>query len=239
MNIETSLPQLFPLPQTSTAVPEQPFVRVTELFYSIQGESTFTGRPCGFIRLAGCGVGCRWCDTLYAVRDSGTPVSFSELQKSIRSMNVNLVEITGGEPLEQAPTPALALALSNEGYTVLIETAGAHDITPLEEPLIRIMDIKCPGSGPAHEKIYWENLNHLRPNDEIKFVIADRADYHFAVETINAHSLCNKVNAILFSAVQGELALATLAGWVLEDHLPVRIQTQLHKQLWPDQDRGV
>lgn len=213
-------------------------LQITEIFHSIQGESSYAGLPCAFIRLAGCTVGCRWCDSLYAVRDQGNRVSFAEIIRTVREMRVPLVEITGGEPLEQAKMPAFASLLVDEGFTVLVETSGTCDLTPLAEPIVRIMDIKCPGSG-VETRMDWGNIDRLRLTDEVKFVLADRADYEYARENIRKYALERKVKEVLLSPLTGGISLADLAKWILEDHLPVRLQAQLHRIIWPEISRGV
>lgn len=212
-----------------------PTLRVTEIFYSLQGESSWAGLPCAFVRLAGCGLGCRWCDTRYAANDTGTLMGIDAIVEEIRALGAPLVEITGGEPLEQEETPALASGLTAENYTVLVETNGAHDISVLPEPVIRIMDIKCPGSGAAR-KMDWDNIARLRPADEVKFVVASRPDYEFARETIARHDLSSRCG-VLLSAVPGELDTGELADWALANRLPVRVQVQLHRILWPGRRR--
>lgn len=213
-------------------------LRITEIFHSIQGESTWAGLPCVFIRLTGCNLRCVWCDTAYAFH-GGKWMDFSTILSAVAAFETPLVEITGGEPLAQPACPALAAALLEQGYTVLIETSGSLPINTLPEEVIRIMDLKCPGSGEC-EKNHWPNIGYLRPDrDEVKFVIADRSDYEWARDSIETHRLETRCRAILFSPVTGSLEPAHLAQWILEDRLPVRLQLQLHKILWPGRDRGV
>ena len=209
---------------------------VNEIFHSIQGESTHAGRPCVFVRLSGCNLRCVWCDTAYAF-DEGRAMSIDEILAEVRRYDCELVEVTGGEPLLQAEAIPLMRALLAEGLEVLLETGGSLPIRDVPRGVRRIVDVKCPGSGEASRNL-WENLGGLRKGDELKFVIADREDYLWAVETIRARRLAGRV-PLLFSPVHGRLDPATLGRWVLADRLPVRVQIQLHKVLWPEVARGV
>lgn len=210
---------------------------MTEIFLSIQGESSRAGLPCVFVRATGCHLRCVWCDTDYAFH-GGREMTVAEVLAEIEEMagGCRLVEITGGEPLLQRDTVALAERLLQQGYTVLCETNGSLDLSPLPRDVIKIMDIKCPGSGEA-ERNLWENLDRLGPADEIKFVIRDRADYEWARDVIRERRLAGR--RLLIAPVWGELGLAALADWLLEDGLPVRLQTQLHKHIWSPQVAGV
>jgi 7-carboxy-7-deazaguanine synthase len=215
---------------------------VTEIFHSIQGESTWAGAPCTFVRLTGCPLRCVWCDTAYAFH-GGERMSIQQIVAEVRSRGSRLVEITGGEPLSQPAAGALADALLEEGYTVLVETSGAVDVSGLDERIHKIMDLKCPGSGEL-ERNRWENLEHLTPRDEVKFVVKDRADYEWARDVIRSRGLDRRVDAgtlraLLMSPVWGEIDLEELTGWILEDHLPVRFQVQLHKLVWGPERTGV
>jgi len=210
-------------------------LRVTEIFYSIQGESSHAGRPCAFVRLTGCNLRCRWCDSEYTFT-GGEKMSIDEILGKIKSYGTNLVEVTGGEPLAQAESLNLIERLCDEGFEVLIETSGSIDIAPVDRRATIILDIKCPGSGEV-EKNRWENLQHLKPNDEIKFVIADRADYDWARRVIEQRNL-NRWT-VLLSPVWGEMDLQSLAEWMLADGVPARLQTQLHKHIWGAEARGV
>ena len=215
---------------------------VTEIFHSIQGESTWAGAPCTFVRLTGCPLRCVWCDTAYAFH-GGERMSLDRILEEVRSHTASLVEITGGEPLAQPAAPELAEKLLGAGYTVLVETSGAIDISPLDERVHRIMDLKCPGSGESHRN-RWENLEHLTERDEIKFVVKDRVDYEWARDAIRTHGLDRRVKegslrAILMSPVWGEIDLEAFAGWILDDALPVRFQVQLHKLVWGHERQGV
>lgn len=209
---------------------------VCEIFKSIQGESSYAGWPCAFVRLNGCNLHCRYCDTTYA-RTSGTQMDVPDIVRQLLSLSTRIVEITGGEPLLQSETPLLAKKLLEAGRLVLVETNGSLDISVLPEPIIRIMDLKCPSSGESSQN-RWQNIDVLRPCDEIKFVIADRADYEWARDVLKRR-LKGLQNTVLFSPVHGELAPSTLAEWILKDNLNVRMQLQLHKYIWPCATRGV
>ena len=210
-------------------------LRITEIFYSIQGESSHAGRPCTFVRLTGCNLRCRWCDSAYTFT-GGEAVSIDEVMARVRSYGCPLVEITGGEPLAQSETLELITKLCDEKFEVLIETSGSLDIAPVDHRAKIILDVKCPGSGEA-AKNRWENLDVLRPHDEIKFVIADRADYDFARRIVAEKDLDRWT--VLFSPVWGELDMKTLAEWMLADRVTARLQTQLHKHIWGAEARGV
>lgn len=226
-------------------------LNVSEIFYSIQGESLYAGLPCVFVRLAGCNLRCAYCDTLYA-HDGGTVMPIKEILSRVGDFSCPLVEITGGEPLLQDETPALADALLADGYLVLLETNGSLDIDRVSRKCVRVVDIKCPGSGHADQNDL-ANLNRLSTIDQVKFVLTDRADYEFARDLIlekrqqgttavflpATGSLPIKgQRPILFSPVHGRLEAAELAEWILADHLNVRIHLQMHKILWPDAHRG-
>jgi 7-carboxy-7-deazaguanine synthase len=210
---------------------------VNEIFYSIQGESTRAGRPCVFVRLTACDLRCSWCDTPYAFHE-GRKMSIEEVVAAVNMYRCELVEITGGEPLLQEDVYELMDRLLAGDGTVMLETGGHRPITRVPRAVVKIVDIKCPGSGEA-DKNDWTNLDRLAPHDEVKFVIADRADYEFARETIARHQLPTRTAAILFSPVHGVLAPKALSEWILDDRLPVRLQLQLHKFIWPPDTRGV
>ena len=210
-------------------------MRVTEIFHSIQGESSHAGRPCVFVRLAGCNLRCRWCDSEYTFT-GGEKMSLDDVVARVRSYGCNLVEITGGEPLAQADAFELIAKLCDENYEVLIETSGSIDIAPVDRRAKIILDVKCPGSGEA-AKNRWENLDALRPHDEVKFVIAGRDDYDFARRIVAEKDLDRWT--VLFSPVWGELDMKTLAEWMLADRVTARLQTQLHKHIWGAEARGV
>jgi 7-carboxy-7-deazaguanine synthase len=210
-------------------------MRITEIFHSIQGESTHAGRPCVFVRLTGCNLRCRWCDSVYTFT-GGEQRSLGDVVAEVKSYGCNLVEITGGEPLAQSESLELIRTLCDEGFEVLIETSGSIDVTPVDRRAKLILDVKCPGSGEA-DRNRWENLDDLRDHDEIKFVIADRADYDFALRVIAERNLGSRT--LLFSPVWGEMDPKTLAEWMLTDRVPARFQTQLHKHIWGAEARGV
>jgi len=211
-------------------------LRVNEIFHSIQGESSHAGRPCVFVRLTGCNLRCVWCDTAYAFHE-GSSFTVAEVVERVAAYHCPLVEVTGGEPLLQAEAIDLMLALLERGHQVLLETGGSLPIEGVPVGVLRIVDIKCPASGES-ERNRWENLDALRPGDELKVVIAGREDYDWAVRLLRARSLHETV-PILFSAVDGDLSAGELARWVLDDGLPVRVQVQMHKILWPAAERGV
>ena len=209
---------------------------VNEIFLSIQGESTHAGLPCVLVRLTGCNLRCSWCDTAHAFHE-GRPMSVEEVLRRVAEQRCALVEVTGGEPLLQPDAITLMRELVGLGYTVLLETGGSLPVEEVPDGVRRIIDVKCPGSGES-AKNRWENLDHLRSGDEIKFVLADRADYEWAAAQIGERSLAERC-PLIFSPVHGKLAPGSLAGWVIEDRLPVRVQVQLHKVLWPAARRGV
>jgi len=211
-------------------------LHITEIFYSIQGESTFAGKPCIFIRLTGCSLRCIWCDTTYAF-NGGQTMLFPEILKQVTRYQCPLVEITGGEPLNQKETPAFISLLCHNGFQVLLETSGAIDIAPVDRRAHIILDVKCPGSGMA-DRIHWGNLAQLSSKDEAKFVIQNRRDYEWARDVMTHHHLSDHCS-VLLSPVFGALDLHTLAQWILDDRLPVRLQAQLHKFIWEPQARGV
>ena len=201
-------------------------MKINEIFYSIQGESTFAGLPCVFIRVAGCNLRCSYCDTSYT---NGSELSIKAILQRVKKYNCKLVEITGGEPLLQPETAELAQQLISDVYRVLVETNGTYDISVLHPLVIRIMDIKCPGSGES-DKMDWDNINRLRPRDQVKFVISNRWDFDWAISKLKKHKLIDKTN-ILFSPVFGLLNPGELAQWILDTKLPVRLQIQLQKYI--------
>ncbi len=203
-------------------------MKVNEIFYSIQGESSLAGLPCVFVRLSGCNLRCRYCDTTYAY-DQGIDLSMDEIVQRVSPFDCELIEITGGEPLLQPETPQLALLFANHKKHVLVETNGSMDIDLLPPPIVRIMDIKCPGSGETG-RMNWENIKKLRRSDEIKFVISDREDFDWAVSVMKQYQLAEHAT-ILFSAVYRTLDPGVLASWILESKITVRLQIQLHKFL--------
>ncbi len=227
------------------------FLRVTEIFHSVQGESTWAGLPCTFVRLTGCPLRCVWCDTEYAFH-GGEKIEIDAIVERCAGIGTSLVEITGGEPLIHPGAFELAARLLDEGFTVLVETSGAVDVAPLDRRAHLIMDLKCPGSGES-ERNRWQNLDRLSGRDEVKLVIADRKDYEWAREAVLGRhadaaarppSLVERVRsgdlrAILFSPVWGSQDFRELADWIVEDRLPVRFQLQLHKLLWGAETTGV
>ncbi len=210
---------------------------INEIFHSIQGESTFAGQPCVFVRLTACDLRCRWCDTPYAFHE-GRKVSLDEVVATVMAYACPLVEITGGEPLLQEDVYPLMDRLVGAGRTVLLETGGHRPLDRVPPDVVRIVDVKCPGSGEA-ERMAWENLASLRPADQVKFVVQDRADYLYARDVLQRYDLASRCAAVLFSPVHGVLAPRELAAWVLEDALPVRVQLQAHKYIWDAETRGV
>lgn len=211
-------------------------LKINEIFYSIQGESSLAGLPCIFIRLTYCNLRCSYCDTEYAFYE-GTNYSFEEILSEIRKYNCNLVEITGGEPLVQKEVFALTTTLCDLGYQVMIETGGSLSIKEIDQRVKVIMDLKCPSSKMADKNLY-ENINHLKQNDEVKFVIGNREDYDWSKNIINQYRLTEKCS-VLFSNVFSELEPIRLAEWILKDNLKVRFQLQMHKYIWSPTKRGV
>jgi 7-carboxy-7-deazaguanine synthase len=210
---------------------------VYEIYTSIQGESTHAGRPCTFVRLAACDLRCAWCDTPYAFT-GGRKMSVDEVVARVTELRCPVVELTGGEPLLQKDAIPLMQRLLDAGHEVLLETGGHVSVADVPEPVVRIVDVKCPGSGEA-SKMHWPNLERLRPHDEVKFVLKDRADYEYARDVVGRHGLAAKVAAVLFSPVHGVLDPQALSQWILDDHLAVRLQLQLHKYIWSPETRGV
>jgi 7-carboxy-7-deazaguanine synthase len=212
-------------------------MKVNELFYSIQGESSYAGRPCAFIRLAGCNLRCTYCDTPYAF-DEGLELSIPEILQAIDEFPTRLVLVTGGEPMLQEAVHALFDRLLELRYTVLLETGGQVSLAKVDARVLKVMDFKCPSSGMDQHNDYG-NVQYLTSNDEVKFVVGDRADFNWACELIRKYDLTSRVREICFSPVFPKLLYADLANWVLNCGLPVRMQLQLHKIIWPDTVRGV
>jgi 7-carboxy-7-deazaguanine synthase len=210
---------------------------INEIFHSIQGESTWSGRPCVFVRLSACDLRCSWCDTPYAFTE-GRKMSLDEIVGTVDGYQCALVEITGGEPLLQRDVYPLMRRLLAAGRTVMLETGGHLSIEQVPEAVIRIVDVKCPGSGESHRNC-WPNMDRLRHHDEVKFVIRDRADYEYARDIATRHGLASRVAAVLFSPVHGVLDPRDLAAWILADALDVRLQLQVHKYIWGADVRGV
>jgi 7-carboxy-7-deazaguanine synthase len=210
---------------------------INEIFYSIQGESTYAGRPCVFVRLTACDLRCSWCDTPYAFTE-GRKQSLDEVLADVGRFDCPLVEVTGGEPLLQDEVYPLMEALVDRGKTVLLETGGHRSTERVPSAVVTILDVKCPGSGESHRND-WTNLDRLRPHDEVKFVIKDREDYEFARDVIARHRLAERAGAIHLSPVHGVQDLKELSEWALADRVPARVQVQLHKYIWDPGTRGV
>ena len=204
-------------------------ITVNEIFYSVQGESTYAGRPCVFVRLTACDLRCSWCDTPKAFHD-GIKRPLDDVLDEVDRFGCGLVEVTGGEPLLQEGVYPLMSSLVGRGKTVLLETGGHRSTERVPDQVITILDVKCPGSGEAG-KMDWDNLGRLRGHDEVKFVIADRVDYEYARDVIARYGLAGRAAAIHMSPVHGVLDPQTLSQWVLDDRLPVRVHLQLHKYL--------
>jgi 7-carboxy-7-deazaguanine synthase len=211
-------------------------MRITEIYQSIQGESSYAGLPCIFVRTTGCDLRCSWCDSEFTFT-GGTTMSLDEIITEVEKYDCKLVELTGGEPLLQKEINQLAERLADAGYKVLIETGGHRDISLLDPRVIRIMDLKCPDSGEC-EKNLWSNLEYLRPVDEVKFVIASRKDYEWTLQTIRQHQLEDRVG-ILISTVFGAVKAEQVVDWMLADKLRARFQLQLHKYIWEPTARSV
>jgi 7-carboxy-7-deazaguanine synthase len=209
---------------------------VNEIFFSIQGEGTRAGRPCVFVRLTGCPLRCTWCDTAYAFHE-GAKRTEDDVLSQVDSFPCNLVELTGGEPLSQPAAFSFITRLLDAGREVLVETSGHVLLEGLDKRAVAIMDVKAPGSGETH-RMEWRNLDLLKDKDEVKFVIADRRDYEWSRDLVREKGLLDRC-PVLFSPVHRVLDPGALARWILEDGLPVRLQVQLHKYLWPGVERGV
>lgn len=210
---------------------------VSEVYLSVQGESTHVGRPCVFVRLAACDLRCVWCDTPYAFT-GGRKRSVDDVAAEVEQSGCRLVEITGGEPLLQDDVYELMARLLGAGHEVLLETGGHLPTDRVPEGVVIILDVKCPGSGEAG-RMHWPNLDRLGPRDEVKFVVADRADFDYARDVVRRHDLNARAAAVLFSPVHGALAPADLARWILDEGLDVRLQLQAHKYIWGAEARGV
>jgi 7-carboxy-7-deazaguanine synthase len=218
------------------ALPATERLRINEIFYSIQGESSFAGRPCVLIRLTGCQMRCSWCDSEYSFYE-GDWRTLAEVVAAVELHGCPLVEVTGGEPLLQPGAGPLMERLCDLGYEVLLETGGGVDISAVDPRVRRILDLKCPGSGEVENNL-WDNIDVLNEGDEIKFVLVDRADYDWARRILREQGL-DRICPVHFGAVAGKLGSETLAGWILEDCLPVRLNLQMHKVLWGQNARGV
>ena len=209
---------------------------VNEIFYSIQGESLQSGCPCVFVRLTGCNLRCTYCDTRYAYEE-GVKMTLDQIMERVAAYRCRLVEITGGEPLLQNETPRFIFELLENGFDVMMETNGSLDISTVDDRCIKIVDVKCPSSGESDNNDL-QNLHRLTPQDQIKFVIGDRTDYAYAKEIIAIMTASPTISAVLMSPVSGKMNPAELAKCILEDHLDVRLNIQLHKIIWPHYDRG-
>ncbi|MCI0404994.1 MAG: radical SAM protein [candidate division Zixibacteria bacterium] len=211
-------------------------LKVNEIYFSIQGESSWAGFPCVFVRLTGCNLRCVWCDTEYAFYE-GEWKSLDQIVAEVSQFGCKLVELTGGEPLLQKESFALVDKLVEAGFKVLIETSGSISLEKLNPEAIKIMDVKCPGSKMAG-KNRWENIDYLTPKDEVKFVLADRADYDWAVAVMRKYQMDKKAT-VLFSTVFSQLEPVKVVEWILQDKLPVRFQLQIHKFIWHPETKGV
>jgi 7-carboxy-7-deazaguanine synthase len=209
---------------------------VNEVFFSIQGEGTRAGLPCVFLRLTGCPLRCVWCDTAYAFHE-GRRREDEELLAELAAFPCRLLQLTGGEPLAQPAAFPFVTLLLDRGWSVLVETSGHVPLDGLDPRAVAVMDVKAPGSGEAH-RMHWPNLDRLKATDELKVVVLDRADYEWARALVRERRLDERCT-VLFSPVHGQLEPGRLARWVLDDGLPVRVQVQLHKVLWPGVERGV
>ena len=210
---------------------------INEIFHSIQGESTRAGEPCVFVRLTACDLRCSWCDTPYAFYE-GRKMAVDDVVAAVEQYGCRLVEITGGEPLLQEDVYPLMIRLLAHGRTVMLETGGHRPITRVPPEVVKIVDVKCPGSGEAARND-WSNLDQLAAHDEVKFVITDRRDYDYARDVVARHDLSRRAAAVLFSPVHGVLDPKTLSEWMLADRVPARLQLQLHKYIWSPNTRGV
>lgn len=220
-------------------------LQISEVFHSIQGEGTRAGLACAFVRLAGCDLRCRYCDTAYAW-GGGESFELDRILAAVTAFDCDLIQVTGGEPLQQQNVHSLMTRLCDLGKTVLLETSGAYDIAACDRRVVRIMDLKTPGSG-EQSRNRWSNIDQLTGGDEVKFVICDRIDYDWARRVIERYDLADRVAAVLLSPAwpigPADSGSATFAGdlaeWILADRLPVRLQIQLHKLIWPSTQRGV
>jgi len=212
-------------------------MKISEIFYSIQGESSFTGLPCAFIRLAGCDLRCTYCDTQYAFNE-GTEMSLSEVLEAIKEFATRLVLVTGGEPMLQPSVHELFAQLLERDYTVLLETGGHISLKDVDPRVHKIMDLKCPSSGMDSHNDYG-NIRYLTQKDELKFVVGDRRDFDWACDIIRRYDIAQRVNTVLVSPVYGKVSNRDLADWVLKCGIPVRLQLQLQKIIWPEIQRGV
>ncbi len=223
--------------ETKIAPPRSPTLTVNEIYQSVQGESTWAGLPCIFVRLTFCDLRCTYCDTEYAFYE-GRKQTLDEIAASVKAYSCPLVEITGGEPLLQKNVLPLMRMLCDAGKTLLLETSGAHDISAVDARVHRIMDLKTPSSGECARNL-WTNIEHLTARDEVKFVIGSHEDYEWARAQVREHRLAERCRAVLFSPVFGKIEPQKIVDSILADELPVRFQLQMHKFIWPPQRRGV
>lgn len=223
--------------EASNVVTAESTLTINEIYHSIQGESTWAGRPCVFVRLTFCDLRCTYCDTEYAFYE-GKKQSLPEIVATVKAFGCPLVEITGGEPLLQKNVLPLMSMLCDTGQTVLLETSGAHDISKVDQRVHRIMDLKTPGSGEV-EKNLWSNIDHLTTRDEVKFVIGSREDYEWSREKVGRLDLPARCHAVLFSPIFGRIDPRNIVEWILADNLDVRFQLQMHKFIWSPTERGV
>jgi 7-carboxy-7-deazaguanine synthase len=210
---------------------------INEIYFSVQGESTWAGLPCVFVRLTFCDLRCTYCDTEYAFYE-GKKLTLDEILNAVLGYDCPLVEVTGGEPLLQKNVVPLMTLLADAGRTVLLETSGAHDISKVDPRVHRIMDLKTPGSGEV-ERNLWANIEHLTQRDEVKFVIGSREDYEWSRTQLRQHGLVDRCHAVLFSPIFGRIDAREIVDWILADNLPVRFQLQMHKFIWTPTQRGV
>jgi 7-carboxy-7-deazaguanine synthase len=210
---------------------------INEIYHSIQGESTWAGEPCVFVRLTFCDLRCTYCDTEYAFYE-GKKQTLGEIVDAVAALQCPLVEITGGEPLLQKNVLPLMTMLADAGHTILLETSGAHDISAVDERVHRIMDLKTPGSGECERNLF-SNIERLTQRDEVKFVIGSREDYEWSREQVKGHALAQRCRAVLFSPIFGRIDPREIVEWILTDKLPVRFQLQMHKFIWTPTKRGV
>lgn len=222
---------------TIAAAEREKTLTVNEIYESIQGESTWAGERCVFVRLTFCDLRCSYCDTTYAFYE-GNKQTLSQILETVEAFDCPLVEITGGEPLLQKNVMPLMTALADAGRIVLLETSGAHDISEVDPRVHRIMDLKTPGSGEVARNRY-ENIAHLTPRDEVKFVIGSRADYDWSRDQVQRHDLARRCRAVLFSPIFGRIDPREIVDWIVADKLPVRFQLQMHKFIWKPEQRGV
>lgn len=215
----------------------EPTLTINEIYHSIQGESSWAGLPCVFVRLTFCDLRCTYCDTEYAFYE-GKKQTLPEILATISALDCSLVEITGGEPLLQKNVLPLMRDLADTGHTVLLETSGAHDISTVDARVHRIMDLKTPGSG-EEERNLWSNIEHLTQRDEVKCVIGSREDYEWSREKVQRFNLAQRCRAVLFSPIFGRIEPREIVEWILTDKLDVRFQLQMHKFIWPPTLRGV